>query len=314
MNTKTIVIVTIILNQTLFSQNLVKNYSFEDTIQCPFGTGQISLSAYWYSPNLSSPDYFNQCASSPISVPSNFVGYQYAKTGIAYSGIGIFARNLNNFREYISSKLIAPLDSGKIYCIEFYLSPANFCKYLSSSICVLFSDTISEQTFGILPHTPQLCNNTNNIISDTANWTLISWQYMAQGGEKFITIGNFFDDFNTIIDSINTLYYSSYYYIDDVTVIECIDTITPEEPLGIPNVFTPNGDGLNDLFEIKGLQKGDKINIYNRWGTNVFNNENEHAYWDGYTTSGEPCSSGTYFYTIDFINGERKSGYLQLVK
>jgi gliding motility-associated-like protein len=137
-----------------------------------------------------------------------------------------------------------------------------------------------------------------------------------------LTIGNFRNNFNIQTQSTNQSFpsHDSYYFIDDVSLVCCDSSGTcelPEPPLlpfYAPNVFTPNGDGINDLFEIKGLQKGDKINIYNRWGTKVFYNINEHAYWDGYTTSGEPCSSGTYFYTLDLINGERKSGYVQLVK
>ncbi len=218
--------------------------------------------------------------------------------------------------EYISDSLIIPLDSGKIYCVSFFISLANKSRYATSSFGVLFSQNIIFQNNTYyLPFTPQINFDTVQAIRDTSSWIKISGRFMSSGGEKYITIGNFRDNqtdpillVDTISSSPNSID-AAYYYIDDITVIECSDV-----EFYAPNVFTPNGDGLNDLFEIKGLQKGDKINIYNRWGTKVFYNVNEHAYWDGYTTSGEPCSSGTYFYTIDLINGERKSGYIQLIR
>ena len=86
------------------------------------------------------------------------------------------------------------------------------------------------------------------------------------------------------------------------------------DSLSIPNIFTPNFDGTNDVFEIKGLQKGDKVQIYNRWGTLLFKSQSEKQFWDGYTTSGEPCINGVYFYTITLQNGETRKGYLTLIK
>ncbi len=71
-----------------------------------------------------------------------------------------------------------------------------------------------------------------------------------------------------------------------------------QEELVIPNVFSPNGDGINDLFYIKGLQKGDKILIYNRWGIKVYEFTNITDGWDGRTNAGEKCSVGVYYYII----------------
>ncbi|HAW21448.1 MAG TPA: hypothetical protein DCX14_14795 [Flavobacteriales bacterium] len=62
----------------------------------------------------------------------------------------------------------------------------------------------------------------------------------------------------------------------------------------IPNVFTPNGDQNNDLFEwtIEGIDEF-RIVIYNRWGTKVFQSETLDDHWDG---GKEP--DGTYFYVV----------------
>ncbi|KAB1062887.1 gliding motility-associated C-terminal domain-containing protein, partial [Salibacter halophilus] len=89
----------------------------------------------------------------------------------------------------------------------------------------------------------------------------------------------------------------------------------------IPNVFTPNGDGLNDGFEIKNLDGPDfHLRIYNRWGTLVFDNENFMKSWDGHI-NGSPASDGTYYYILEVDpaiqtvgNKHTYKGFLELVR
>lgn len=71
----------------------------------------------------------------------------------------------------------------------------------------------------------------------------------------------------------------------------------------LPNVFTPNGDGVNDLFQpyqpYSNVEKID-MTIYNRWGRKVFHTEEPNINWDGRDyLSKEACSDGTYFYSCD---------------
>ncbi|SUI97827.1 gliding motility-associated C-terminal domain [Sphingobacterium spiritivorum] len=68
--------------------------------------------------------------------------------------------------------------------------------------------------------------------------------------------------------------------------------------LHIPNVFTPNGDGINDYFEIIGYEYYDRIGvtIVNRWGNEVYRNNSYDNRWEG---SG--LNSGTYFYIIEAV-------------
>ena len=74
----------------------------------------------------------------------------------------------------------------------------------------------------------------------------------------------------------------------------------------VPNVFTPNGDGINDRFEIvsKDLSKY-HLCVYNRWGAKIFCTSDLNTQWDG-TYKGENCSDGVYFWVAEY---ERKSGF-----
>lgn len=72
------------------------------------------------------------------------------------------------------------------------------------------------------------------------------------------------------------------------------------DPLQVPNVFTPNGDGMNDLFRLPGTWASLRMSIYNRYGQVVFTTDFAAEGWDGHTGDvGEPVPAGTYFYVIE---------------
>ncbi|HHM20963.1 MAG TPA: gliding motility-associated C-terminal domain-containing protein, partial [Bacteroidetes bacterium] len=84
--------------------------------------------------------------------------------------------------------------------------------------------------------------------------------------------------------------------------------------LEIFNGFSPNDDGKNDFFRIKGLQNypGHHLFIYNRWGNLVYEATNYQSDWNG-TWDGKDLPDGTYFYVLDLANGEKPlNGYVQL--
>ncbi len=68
--------------------------------------------------------------------------------------------------------------------------------------------------------------------------------------------------------------------------------------LTIPNVFTPNGDGVNDLFVIRGidLYPQHRLVIFNRWGNEIYKSNNYRNDWDGGT-----LSEGTYYYVLEVL-------------
>lgn len=200
-------------------QNLVPNPSFEDTVACPTGSGQIYNSVNWTTFCLS-PDYYHTCNSNPfdVSVPNNWAGYQQPASGNAYVGFGTYSNSGANTREYPACTLSSPLNIGVKYYISFKVSLA-----LSSFIqanCA--SNKIGAMfTKGIYP-----CNITNNppvytdsIITDSLNWTRITGSFVADSAYTYLVIGNFFDDANTdTVKFFNDFSDNAYYYLDDVCV------------------------------------------------------------------------------------------------
>lgn len=70
--------------------------------------------------------------------------------------------------------------------------------------------------------------------------------------------------------------------------------------LDIPNIITPNGDGKNDVFRIKGIELYDRValTIVNRWGNEVYKSNTYNNDWGGLG-----LSEGTYFYVLELLKG-----------
>lgn len=84
----------------------------------------------------------------------------------------------------------------------------------------------------------------------------------------------------------------------------------------IPNVFTPNGDGINDRWVIEYLESypGATVEIFNRYGSLVYRSVGYPTPWDG-TYGGKQMPAGTYYYIINPKNGRKQiSGFVDIVR
>ncbi len=84
----------------------------------------------------------------------------------------------------------------------------------------------------------------------------------------------------------------------------------------IPNIFSPNGDGVHDTWVIKYLDSypGCTVDIFNRYGQHIFHSEGYSTPWDG-TVNGKPVPVGTYYYIVDPKNGRKQlSGYVDVIR
>jgi gliding motility-associated-like protein len=121
-----------------------------------------------------------------------------------------------------------------------------------------------------------------------------------------------------------TTYTATIYYSEQGTTCTTSDTVTIEvlnscenSVIFVPNTFTPNGDGLNDIFMIRGIAatKINYLRVFDRWGQMVFEVTNGEANeprwgWDGTNRSGEKLNPAVFVYTyeIECINGEAVGG------
>ena len=105
----------------------------------------------------------------------------------------------------------------------------------------------------------------------------------------------------------------------------CKDTMTmriavnPFSKLIIPNVFTPNGDGVNDVFTLESTGVTSlNAQLFDRWGLKLFEWNTVHGGWDGRTTAGGMASEGTYYYIIVATGADgqeyKLNGHLTLLR
>ena len=212
------------------AQNLVPNPSFENISQCPTSINQIYLASPWFQPcihfgnttNSSSSDLFDTCSHTGfVGAPTNLLGFQLARTGSAYTGIIVYA-DTSNEREYIEVALDSPLIANKKYCVEFYVSLYYSATCISNFGAYFSLDSLLDTTYSTAINyvAPQIENLSTNFLNDTLNWMLVSGCFTASGGERFMTIGNFELPPNTNVQYLGGGTFS-YYYIDDISVVDC---------------------------------------------------------------------------------------------
>ena len=234
------------------STNLVFNSSFEDYRECPRkidALGQLTIVDAWYQPTAGSADYYNVCGARDCGVPRNKLGIQDAHFGNGFCGIYC---SKTDYREYLQTELKEPLRAGEMYRVSFYVSLSEYSSGAVATIGALFTtervgDTvrsvlmdkaIKQLAPGISQTVatyfePQVVNDYDRVLDDTKAWMQVSGVFTAKGGERFMTIGNFYpaSQSNVVdLDSLTYLLPGAYYYIDDVSVtcLGCKEESKPE--------------------------------------------------------------------------------------
>lgn len=229
------------------AQNLVPNPGFETQTSCP-AVSEITKAPPWNSPSVGTPDLTNSTCAQQNSP---------GRTGIGSAGIFVIS-SFPDSREYIQARLTSPLQAGNTYCVEFYVKRSNF-KYASDRFGAYFShDSIRMNQTDPLPFSPQVEHPVGTFIRSTSTWTKVSGSFTASGGEAFIIIGNFYDDANTVKDSVSPGSNVGYYKIDDISVTACITSIN--DMADINTKIYPNP--ANELLHLQTDMQPESIKIF----------------------------------------------------
>lgn len=118
-----------------FSQNFIPNPSFEKH-KNPILSTSLTEANYWFiqETNVNNPYYFNKYTTPPLwnGVPFNVWGYQYARFGNAYAGIGSLLFYFTHVRQYISVRLKDSLIQNHTYILSYYVSLADNVGYATN--------------------------------------------------------------------------------------------------------------------------------------------------------------------------------------
>ncbi|GIK70659.1 MAG: T9SS type B sorting domain-containing protein [Bacteroidetes bacterium] len=307
------------------AQNLLLNGDFEEYWECPDYWDQLNRCKYVFNPcKISTPDYFNSCSNYISYFGYNIQplhGQGFVAIVIGGAGISDSTNKLATYREYIQIKLSQPLKFGNEYKFSFFLKlrfTPNFNCFTTDRIGVKFVN--EERVYDLYLWkilNADWENPKGNIFINDNNWQKIEGSYTANGGEEWMIIGNFHNTFDFpyfVLDSSSICISNG----DEIYVF--LDAIEVSEMLALPNVFTPNNDGINDLWHLnKIIDAGyifKELHIYNRWGNEIYRKSDVFFGWDG-NCDGLPCSEGIYFVTVLFEKNnsiKKISGYITLLR
>lgn len=237
-----ILLYTLLLFSTnlIVGQNLITNPGFETYSICPNGynvTSDKELVPGWLIPSPGTSDYFNRCdKTGRSSVPKNAMGYMEAKEGNAYAGIilsdfALYEKGERNYREYLQNRLIEPMVKGTVYCVKFYYCVATNSRYSVNRLGVNLSTTRLKSENNLIDLKPAIEINPNTIIDKKDAWLEFCGTYLAEGGERYFTLGNFYTDSATLAydfkegkgmgtsSTPSKIENFAYYFVDMVSVV-----------------------------------------------------------------------------------------------
>jgi PKD repeat protein len=206
----------------LQGQNIVPNPGFEIYSALPTSVAQLNLCIGWNSCyGGGSPDYFHYNGTGLVKLPNCFIGTVNAHSDSAIVGAALWYYSPASYREYIATKLAAPMVIGQTYNVSFYITngvtSGTYGGGGIDQVSVLFSmDSLFQPGTGPINRTPQYTNGT---VFYSHTWQLMSFNYVADSAYQYITIGNFKNDAGTIYQQFDTCTaYGAYYFFDDINV------------------------------------------------------------------------------------------------
>ena len=257
----------------IISQNLVPNSSFEEFIDF-----NKSKKTGWHKVQGSdTPDYFNLSDYSSHKREFNdFIGSTVPKTGNGFVGIFCYRvyprRNIRNIREFIETPLASTLKKDSIYRVEVSLCLDKESNIAIKNFSILFSNNSKQvkTDLKLSALKPQI-EFSSSFLDSTKSWITLQSFYKARGFEKFLVLGNFKSDRNTITRKIVPVVdkgkkekwdlssgeKATYYYVDDV-IIEKADIID-KQPVIVPE----KEKELKDTFNIKEISIDTSIVLIN---------------------------------------------------
>ena len=258
----------------------------------------VSVSPVTYSACIGVPLTYTASAINAGSNPT----YQWKVNG---SNAG------TNSATFTSSTLV---NNDKIVCTVTSSFPCSINATSTSNVASLI-------TFPNISNSVSIVSNAiNNFISpgdqvtftattayQTSATTIVQYQWQVNGvnageNEPVFTTSSLRNN-----DVVTCTIITTGRCIVDAFVYSNAITILTNTKVKIPNAFTPNGDGINDKWNISALAEYPKcsVSVFNRYGSLIFYNAAGYPKaWDG-TYKGKHVPSGTYYFIIDLKNGEK---------
>lgn len=230
-------------------KNLVPNGSFENFRK---KSGSIKQAIPWQQ--IASVDYYQEPISNDTSLNKG------ARTGNCYAGL----RFQKKYKEFLQVKLAEPLHRGTTYEFEMYVRLAFWSNASLKSLGALFSKVGYKSKADAVKTAmiDSVCIKGSFI--NGYQWFKISGKYLADGGEKYLTIGNFSPNVKKDMLRMNIFKFGfkeAYYFVDDVSLIKAKEVV---EKVKVEIVGSFNVDAQDSVLEVsKTIKVGEKVQLKN---------------------------------------------------
>lgn len=229
-------------------KNIVPNGSFENYRK---KSGSIRQAIPWKQ--IASVDYYQEPLEKDTSVDRG------GKTGSCYAGI----RFQKRYKEFLQVKLAEPLHRGTTYEFEVHFRLAYWSNALLKSVGVLFTKGGYHSQGDVVKSCmiDSVCKKGGFI--NNYRWFRIKGKYKADGGEKYITIGNFSPNVKKDMIRINIFklgFKEAYYFVDDVSMYKAKEE---EEKVAVEYVGSIRANEEDSVLQVGEVQVGEKIALKN---------------------------------------------------
>ena len=235
---------------------------------------------------ITTPAY---CTGVPITFSSVSTG-----ASLSYTWAVVSVKGLTSYSHLNSNTLSLTFTNTQTYTV--YLNVSN-----SAGISVSFTTiTISKQ--------PKASFNASFTDATSPKNQLILTNYSTFATKNYWVFDNNFTQKDSSLNASRNYNAGGNYSVMLIAkgTKGCSDTsryaftLSETSSLVLPNVFTPNGDDINDVYKpiTIGISKL-TANVFNRYGVLMGSWDKVNGFWDGHTTAGEPCSSGEYFIVVE---------------
>lgn len=229
-------------------KNIVPNGSFENYRK---KSGNIKQAIPWQQ--IASVDYYQEPISNDTSSQKG------ARTGSCYAGL----RFQKKYKEFLQVKLAEPLHRGTTYEYEMYIRLAFWSNASLKSFGALFTK-IGYKSQGDVVRTALIDSvSKKGSFINGYKWFKISGKYLADGGEKYITIGNFSPNVKKDMVRMNVFKFGfkeAYYFIDDISLVKAKEVVEKVK-VEIVGSYSLEQDSVLEVK--KDVKVGEKIALKN---------------------------------------------------